>query len=258
MHRSALRRHVVILTLLALLIGLCLLSYGNADAAKGTKTPTRVKELIEKRTANSETFLLSNGTYQAVVYSGPIHYKDANGAWQNIDTKLSKGSTDGEFRSTATPVAVDVTSALAPTVSLSYEKHTVSMSLRGGNGSVAQLGTSHFLRANSNAKGVGAQGNSSQTSTSTSGPETTPPSPPTTTASRGSVSPLAYITPATTTPGEGSSNVDLLASDQSASTSTTTTSASRRFRSNDHDECHHDHYRKKHLDHFRSRDDRSV
>ena len=101
MHRSVSRRHVVALTLLALLIGLCLVGYGNADAAKGTKTakpaPTVVKELLQKRTENSETFLLSNGTYKAVVYSGPIHYKDANGAWQNIDTKLSAGSTDGEF-----------------------------------------------------------------------------------------------------------------------------------------------------------------
>jgi hypothetical protein len=50
MHRSALRRRVVVLTLLALLIGLCLLGYGNADAAKSTKVakpaPTVVKEIV--------------------------------------------------------------------------------------------------------------------------------------------------------------------------------------------------------------------
>ena len=48
-----------------------------------------VAEEISLREENVKHFRLSNGTYQAVVYGSPVHRKDKDGAWQNIDNSLS-------------------------------------------------------------------------------------------------------------------------------------------------------------------------
>ena len=46
-------------------------------------------EIVPKRTPNSKTFSMLDGTYQTVIYSGgPIHFEDENGNLQNIDTRL--------------------------------------------------------------------------------------------------------------------------------------------------------------------------
>ena len=40
------------------------------------------------REENVKHFALENGKYQAVVYGDPVHRKDENGAWQDIDNRL--------------------------------------------------------------------------------------------------------------------------------------------------------------------------
>jgi hypothetical protein len=49
---------------------------------------TIIGELTHKRTRNSKHYLLSDGSYQAVIFSHDIHYEDENGNLQNIDTDL--------------------------------------------------------------------------------------------------------------------------------------------------------------------------
>jgi hypothetical protein len=45
-------------------------------------------EVVERRTATSKHFYLGNGRYQARISAAPIHYRDAEGTWQEIDTTL--------------------------------------------------------------------------------------------------------------------------------------------------------------------------
>jgi RHS repeat-associated protein len=45
-------------------------------------------ELVGKRTATSETFRNADGTFTTSAYATPIHYLDASGAWQKIDSTL--------------------------------------------------------------------------------------------------------------------------------------------------------------------------
>jgi len=45
-------------------------------------------EVVERRTATSKHFYLGSRRYQARVSAAPIHYRDAEGTWQEIDTTL--------------------------------------------------------------------------------------------------------------------------------------------------------------------------
>jgi hypothetical protein len=45
-------------------------------------------EAVGRRTATSKHFYLGNGRYQARISAAPIHYRDAEGTWQEIDTTL--------------------------------------------------------------------------------------------------------------------------------------------------------------------------
>ncbi len=50
-------------------------------------------ELIAKRTANSKTYDLGNGVYKVVASLGALHYRDAQGSWQNIDTTATESDS---------------------------------------------------------------------------------------------------------------------------------------------------------------------
>ena len=52
----------------------------------------RVKELVDKRTATGKFFELEDGRIEAELSAGPVHYRDAKGRWQEIDTRI--GVTD--------------------------------------------------------------------------------------------------------------------------------------------------------------------
>jgi hypothetical protein len=54
-----------------------------------------VAELVHKRTENSKTYLLSDGSYRAIIYGGPVHYPDHKGNLHNINTKAyDEGDAD--------------------------------------------------------------------------------------------------------------------------------------------------------------------
>jgi hypothetical protein len=48
----------------------------------------RVRELVGKRTASGRFFALSDGRVQAELGAGLVNYRDAQGRWQPIDTRL--------------------------------------------------------------------------------------------------------------------------------------------------------------------------
>ncbi|MEV4811809.1 DNRLRE domain-containing protein [Micromonospora avicenniae] len=67
----------------------------NAPAAKVWPAQKRVKELPEKRTANSRTYQLSDGRTQAEISAAPVHYKDSQGRYQPIDTTVRPTNEKG-------------------------------------------------------------------------------------------------------------------------------------------------------------------
>lgn len=56
-------------------------------AAKGY-SPSSSTEVVGDRTADSTTFANPDGSNTSVMSSVPVHYQDARGAWQNIDTAV--------------------------------------------------------------------------------------------------------------------------------------------------------------------------
>jgi RHS repeat-associated protein len=68
----------------------------RAEPVKATAIPPaeRVKELTGERTATTKTYKLADGRTQSEVSREPVHYRDAGGKWQDIDTRAtpSKGA----------------------------------------------------------------------------------------------------------------------------------------------------------------------
>ena len=123
-------------------IGLC-----GASAALGASavsptplpSPTIVSQLTNKETMYSNTYRLSDGSYQAQIFSAPIRFKDASGAWQNFDTSLVSAGLAGIYHATETPVAITLGSATAlgsPPAQLVAAGYTVTWSLQNASAGV--------------------------------------------------------------------------------------------------------------------------
>jgi len=55
------------------------------------------REIVEKRTAEAKVFKNNDGTYTSVLNPGPVHYRDQNGFWQDIDLNIEY-TEDGNYR----------------------------------------------------------------------------------------------------------------------------------------------------------------
>jgi hypothetical protein len=80
-------KHKTFITSLTILI-LLFLSIGIATAQGPTEELRVGAEVVDRRTATGKHVYLGNGQYQARISSVPIHYRDAQGNWQEIDTTL--------------------------------------------------------------------------------------------------------------------------------------------------------------------------
>ncbi|HOK54676.1 MAG TPA: hypothetical protein PKV43_09435, partial [Armatimonadota bacterium] len=54
-----------------------------------------VSERVELRTETSKHWQNSDGTLTAEIFSGPVHYRDIDGAWKEIDTRLEPSEKAG-------------------------------------------------------------------------------------------------------------------------------------------------------------------
>lgn len=52
--------------------------------------PEIISEITEKRQENTKYFLMSDGSFMAAQYSGPVHYVDSEGEWTDYDNSLSE------------------------------------------------------------------------------------------------------------------------------------------------------------------------
>lgn len=107
-HRLAV---LVLLAFIAalLLSGIWLRSAGPVRAGETpTPEPTIVAEITSKRTADSSTYLLSNGAYRARLYSADRYYRSDEDAWVAIDPTLVRAPEGGAAVTAAAPVVVTV------------------------------------------------------------------------------------------------------------------------------------------------------
>jgi RHS repeat-associated protein len=61
--------------------------------------PEAVRELVELRTESAKHWQNADGTKTAEIYASPVHYKDTDGAWKDIDTTIGPAAKTGFGRS---------------------------------------------------------------------------------------------------------------------------------------------------------------
>ena len=108
-----------------------------------------VEELTSLREENIKHFRLSDGTYEAVVYTEPIHRKDENGVWQDIDNTIEL-KTDANISKYTTQDSrvsfADRFKADSDLFTLSENGYSISMQLlNGGNEIDNEIGTTDFV-----------------------------------------------------------------------------------------------------------------
>lgn len=75
----------------------------TTQAAPEKEEPELVRELVNKRTANSHTYLLSDGTQRVEIFAAPVSFRNEAGQWQTIDGSLTETQSPGSYRPSATP-----------------------------------------------------------------------------------------------------------------------------------------------------------
>jgi RHS repeat-associated protein len=97
----------------------------QAEIPEGTELPA-------EDTATSQTFLLSDGSKETRVFSGPINYRNASGEWAPIEEELER-SANGSFTNEANSFDLTLPAHLGSSpVRLSEEGEWVSARLLGG------------------------------------------------------------------------------------------------------------------------------
>lgn len=116
-------------------------SGASAGQAPGSEAASEVRELPELRTANSDTFVRSDGTRSTKISREPINYRDGEGDWQPISTKLQQAS-DGSLSDSETQLPVSLPSSLSGPVTVGAGGQTVSFALEGAQGNPSASGSS--------------------------------------------------------------------------------------------------------------------
>lgn len=104
----------------------------------------RIAEVTELRENNSDTYLLSDGTYECVVYSEDKYFQDESGEYQTINNSIipveyKELSNTYHYANKANSMRAYF-SALNPSVLISSEKHNLAFSLVDARTNKAQIG----------------------------------------------------------------------------------------------------------------------
>lgn len=104
----------------------------TARAASGSQSGIKIeKELTAKRSQFVKQFVRTDGSFTAVTYSMPVHYKK-NGKWKEIDTTLIK-SGKKNYKTKATDLSIKLSKKAnkKSVVSLKRKKNSLSIALTG-------------------------------------------------------------------------------------------------------------------------------
>ena len=113
--------------------------------------PTRVKQLDELRESNSDTYLLSDGSYECVVYAADKYYKDDSGKYVEINHSIVRAQSLRFGKSYAYKNAAGDASAYfadnEPRVCVEMNGSSLSFSLSGANRTSARAGEASAKRS---------------------------------------------------------------------------------------------------------------
>ena len=129
---------------LLLVMALLFSSSVTVAATKPDTEVTRVQEVTSLRETDSETYLMSDGTYQCVVYAGDKYYEDSTGSLQLIDNSIKLDaatalSAEKQYVNTANAFDVSFTEGSTPQISIGLEGKSVTfspLSATGGNSNI--------------------------------------------------------------------------------------------------------------------------
>lgn len=96
-----------------------------------------LEEIVDLREENVKHFRLSDGSYQAVVYSEAVHRRSANGKWVDIDNRLSEVTTTTGTRYSTADGRVSFAAQAGSgsrVMTLSEKGYRISLSLATGTG----------------------------------------------------------------------------------------------------------------------------
>ena len=96
-----------------------------------------LEEIVDMREENVKHFRLSDGSYQAVVYSEAVHRRSANGKWVDIDNRLSEVTTTTGTRYSTADGRVSFAAQAGSgsrVMTLSEKGYRISLSLATGTG----------------------------------------------------------------------------------------------------------------------------
>ncbi len=103
----------------------------QSGAGAAISRPSLAAELPSKRSQFTKQFAMSDGSFTAVTYSMPAHYKK-NGTWREIDTTFVKsGKKSYKTKSTDLLIKAAKKAASTSTISLKRSKYTLSFALKG-------------------------------------------------------------------------------------------------------------------------------
>jgi PKD repeat protein len=105
-------------------------------------------EVISRRTEDSKTFQMPDGSFKATISSGPIHFKDRTGRWADIVDSLVRDSATGEYRNTAGALSIRLRPRMTADQSLTAvagEGWTANLSMRSTRPAVAGAVTSNAI-----------------------------------------------------------------------------------------------------------------
>lgn len=111
--------------------------------------PTLGQELIEQRSKYETAYRMADGTKIAVVYTEPIHYLDAGGDWQRIDSRIvTTGDVQYPWKVAATQADIRFPAAIGAGTAGGFGDNSeslVAVSLSGRAVGMAPQGASHSV-----------------------------------------------------------------------------------------------------------------
>ncbi|MBQ3252874.1 MAG: DNRLRE domain-containing protein [Oscillospiraceae bacterium] len=133
---------IVLIMLLAMILGTTGTAAPLVQSTVQENAPVqRIQEIVSLRETNSETYLLSNGNYECVIYAGDKYYRDGRNALKPIDNTLVldevTAKTDRRhYKNTANSFQVTFSDSEIPTVTMTKGSHGITFrtdSASGGN-----------------------------------------------------------------------------------------------------------------------------
>lgn len=116
----------------------------NSEEENGNEIIGETIEIESLREENVKHFRLANGTFEAVIYSEPVHRKDQNGIWQDIDNSLSLNTINGKQGISTTDHRIQFSNefkSTSPIFLLNENGYSISMNLIDNNETVENSST---------------------------------------------------------------------------------------------------------------------